>query len=674
NSGGPTPTFTEHVIATVQGAWAVDAADIDGDGDMDVAAGIDVANQFVWYENDGMNPPGFTAHVLMMGAVTPRSVRAVDVNGDGHVDVLGASFGDDSIRLFLNDGAATPGFTIMTLTNAADEAWHVSAGDVDGDMDLDVLSASVADDTLRVFLNDGQLVPGFTEVILSSNAPGAVDLKTADIDSDGDNDLLAATFFDDVIQWYENTGAPIPTWPRRLIATSASGAIAVDSADLDGDMRTDIVSASSGDSKIAWYANTGAPREVYEEQIIDDMVDGVSSLFATDLDDDGDIDLISTPFNGIVWHEHLGTTPPTFARNNITTMVNGAAGVVAADYDDDGDLDILAADVFENLIRIFVSDGMVNPSFSETQLEPTTLGPLVIVPVDLNSDGDLDLALASFFDAGISWFDSNGMKGNDLDFTERIIDTADTPFERATAMTAADMNEDGRPDLVAALREPDQVVWYKNNGGVTPGFTRFTVSTDAAGVRSVQVVDLDGDGDMDVLASLSGPGEFVWYESTGGFNPTYTRHVIGRLKYVAWSATAADIDGDGDMDVIGASDGDNRVTFFENVGGSPLEFRESRVSIEALAARAAISVDIDNDGVLEILAASRNDDTVSWFEKVFDACSGDIDGDGSVNSSDLAFLLGSWGAAPGNPSDFNGDGVVNAADLANLLGGWGACP
>jgi hypothetical protein len=57
-----------------------------------------------------------------------------------------------------------------------------------------------------------------------------------------------------------------------------------------------------------------------------------------------------------------------------------------------------------------------------------------------------------------------------------------------------------------------------------------------------------------------------------------------------------------------------------------------------------------------------------------DPCSGDIDGDGTVNGNDLATILGSWGACSGCAADIDGDGQVNGNDLATILGSWGACP
>jgi hypothetical protein len=55
-------------------------------------------------------------------------------------------------------------------------------------------------------------------------------------------------------------------------------------------------------------------------------------------------------------------------------------------------------------------------------------------------------------------------------------------------------------------------------------------------------------------------------------------------------------------------------------------------------------------------------------------CTGDLNGDGVVNVSDLLILFDSWGSCPGCPADFNGDGVVNVSDLLILFDNWGACP
>ena len=79
----------------------------------------------------------------------------------------------------------------------------------------------------------------------------------ADMDGDGDMDIISASYLDDTIAWYENNGAADPSWTAADIATSADGARSVFAADMDGDGDMDIISASFNDDTIAWYENTG---------------------------------------------------------------------------------------------------------------------------------------------------------------------------------------------------------------------------------------------------------------------------------------------------------------------------------------------------------------------------------------------------------------------------------
>ena len=120
----------------------------------------------------------------------------------------------------------------------------VHVADLDGDGDLDIISASDNDDTIAWYENDGAANPTFTAVDIATSADGARDVHVADLDGDGDLDIISASFEDDTVAWYENDGAADPTFTAANIATSADGADAVHVADMDGDGDLDIVSAS----------------------------------------------------------------------------------------------------------------------------------------------------------------------------------------------------------------------------------------------------------------------------------------------------------------------------------------------------------------------------------------------------------------------------------------------
>ena len=104
-----------------------------------------------WHENDGSE--SFTQHVVTTLADWVARVFAVDVDGDGDVDLLSASYADDKIAWYMNDGSQN--FRELVIANTADEAWDVYAIDLDGDGDVDALSASRGDDTVAWYENDG---------------------------------------------------------------------------------------------------------------------------------------------------------------------------------------------------------------------------------------------------------------------------------------------------------------------------------------------------------------------------------------------------------------------------------------------------------------------------------------------------------------------------------------
>ena len=106
------------------------------------------------------------------------------------------------ILMFISSLAAQPSFNAHTITTDADGAYSVFAVDVDGDGDMDVLSASSNDDKIAWYENDGS--ENFTAHVITTSADGAASIYAVDVDSDDDMDVLSASFFDDKIAWYEN--------------------------------------------------------------------------------------------------------------------------------------------------------------------------------------------------------------------------------------------------------------------------------------------------------------------------------------------------------------------------------------------------------------------------------------------------------------------------------------
>ncbi len=151
-------------------------------------------------------PASFGAEQVISSAQDgAHSVTTADVDGDGDVDVLSASSNDDTIAWFANDGSGNFGVE-QVISSMQMDAHSVTTADVDGDGDLDVLSASADDNTIAWFENDGLGNFGLAQVI-SSTQNDASSVTTADVDGDGDLDVLSTSFSDNTIAWFENDGS-----------------------------------------------------------------------------------------------------------------------------------------------------------------------------------------------------------------------------------------------------------------------------------------------------------------------------------------------------------------------------------------------------------------------------------------------------------------------------------
>jgi len=355
-----------------------------------------------------------------------------------------------------------------------------------------------------------------------------------------------------------------PFGPGLVITTAANSAHSVYGTDVDGDGDQDVLSASANDDKVAWYENDGSVSPVFTAHIITTAADGASSVYAADVDGDGDPDVLSASQNDgkIAWYENDGGSSPTFTSHTITTAADGARSVYAADLDGDGDTDILSASWEDNKVAWYENNGASPPAFTTHVITTNADDAHAVYAADVDRDGDLDVLSASWMDKTIAWYENDG--GSPLAFSRHVITTA---ADGAYAVYVADVNGDGDPDVLSASQNDNKIAWYENNGAATPAFISHTITTAAEGALSVYAVDVDRDGDTDVLSASYLDDKIAWYENDGASSPTFTSHIVSTSADLARSVYAANVDGDGDLDVLSASANDDKIAWYENRGG-----------------------------------------------------------------------------------------------------------
>ncbi|QDV05626.1 FG-GAP repeat protein [Planctomycetes bacterium Poly30] len=609
-------------------------------------------------------------------------LQRVDLDGDGAQDLVlvGAQLG-------YHPALAGGGFGAFRSVDigpvaASQTEWL----DIDGDADIDLVVISRGANltwTLQFLRNDGAGRFGPPQLMDGANG-GAGTLATLDVDLDGVKDAVASNFETGEVNWYRGLGAA--GFAPRALLVSLPGAYSLVASDFDGDGDSDLV--------VGEVPGANATQRLFTQDGPVQFTAGPTfgslntsfGLDVEDIDGDGLLDLYTNQrAGGTEWLRNLGGG--SFAQPQaIGTQQNQIGEIQMADMDGDGDPDLVTTGTF-NLIAGTAAPGWAEnlgggsfgpvQNFAAWPFEPSSQQALL--DLDLDGDGDLDLAFGSI-DARYVEFainDGNGQFGS-------FFSLAVARYQNPRLVRAADVDSDGDVDLVSDIVE-GEVRLLENAGG-----GRFFPSVRIADVDELleaSLVDLDGDGDLDLVGLDS--GLFLSFQGTHGF---------GARQDVALNASAftvADFDGDGDVDLVIGRQVMPRLVLRANDGsgsfGAPVALPRPSDRIDILAAD---DLDGDGDQDLAVVAESKlylieQAPGSTWIERdgrpVFfpSAPIGfeDFDGDGSRDialfSLGQPLLLRNDGFVPvplpGFPTaiasstgvameDIDGDGSLDAVD------------
>jgi len=543
---------------------------------------------------------GFQENIIIdqtYGVLNIESVFSADIDGDGYKDVLSASLDDNKIAWYKNiDGSGEFGEQKIIYDKAI-EANSVFAIDIDGDGDIDVLSSSRGDNTIAWYENTDGLGTFSNPKKIDENATFTWAVSATDIDGDGDIDVLSASNGVGRLVWYENDGLG-GFGSKQIIEANTVNIRAIYPIDIDGDNDIDIVTAAYNDNEIAWYENLNGQGTFSTKKVVANNIARAQTVFSADLDSDGDMDILSSSweFNGkLVWFENLDGQGSFSSYKKIASN-SAIVSVSAKDIDGDGDIDVInGSQLYEN------TDGAANFTLKQELVTGNTTVSHYVA--DLNNDTYPDIIMG-IEPNEILWCKNTDGKGS-FETPKIITRNVNNPEK----LLVADIDGDGDLD-VSCLSNYNKTSWFENIDGLGSFGIQNVISTnpydiDGGSNRVLFNVDMDGDNDIDIVTFVGyefNTGKLVWYENTDGKGDFSVSHDI--FNDIPDMININDIDGDGDLDVVCYfSYLNNELRWYENVDGKGNFGLEQVFFQENINLTNLNSCDIDNDGDLDVIVS-----------------------------------------------------------------------
>ena len=279
------------------------------------------------------------------GTGSSLGVVAVDLNGDGHLDVVSpnsASGGSDGVSVSLNTGTGAltspVSYTTSNSSLSGFQPYALATADFNGDGHADIASANYGSGTLSILFGDGNGALGNTAVYTAGNTPDGI--AVGDFNGDGHPDIVVANRGDNDVSVFLNNGdgtfAPAVSY---AVGSSPNG-VAV--GNLSGDGYPDIVVADTGSNQLTELVNSGNGTFT---TITDNIVGSASDVKLADMNNDGQLDIIagiggSSPGIDVLLNAGSNVFNPTFVSTSTTPV-----DLTIADFNNDGNLDVASADL-----------------------------------------------------------------------------------------------------------------------------------------------------------------------------------------------------------------------------------------------------------------------------------------------------------------------------------------
>jgi len=438
------------------------------------------------------------------GGNSPRAVVSGDFNGDGKLDLAVANYADNTVEIFLSNGDGTFNNGLVTATGRGPDAMVV--GDLNGDSKLDLAVANQTDSTILIFAGngDGTLAP-ISTLRVGTTAP--VWLGAADFIGNGKLDLAVVSQVNDAVGVFLGNGDG--TFEETSVLPNAgTGPVSLAIGDFNGDGKLDLAQANNTSNTVGILIGSGTGTfTALSSQPATGR--GPQGIITADVNGDGKLDLAVANQTDSTVSILLGNGDGTFLAQTAFATAAGPVALTSGDFNGDGNLDLIAANQSAGSVSVLFGNG--DGTF-QTHLDASTdAGPAGIMVGDFDNDGRLDVAVPAQTAGVISIVMQSGvvsLSSTSLTFGNQAVGTSSAP----QTVTLSNTGTGGLKIGSIAITGSNSSDFTETNtcgGSVAAGKNctiKVTFTPTAAGSRSASVSITDNAPGSPQAVSLSGTG------------------------------------------------------------------------------------------------------------------------------------------------------------------------